>query len=101
VGTSSGSGSTEIAGGSDGRVLDLAVAAGEGFTASLDGDALDSEATAGGTRFAVGSDGGRLEFGPSGHRWRWLGLQALAVAVCVVLAAPAARRRQGIAEVTE
>jgi GT2 family glycosyltransferase len=98
---SSGSGSTEIDGGSAERVLDLAVPLAEQFEASLGGDALDSEATAGGTRFAVGADSGRLEFGPSGQRWRWLVAQALAIVVCVVLAAPAARRRQGIAEVAE
>ena len=101
VSTSSGSGSAAIDLGSDSRVLDLAVPAGQGFTASLDGDPLAATATDGGTRFAVGAGSGRLEVGPPGHRRWWLVLEALAIVVCVVLAAPAARRRQGISEVAE
>jgi GT2 family glycosyltransferase len=99
--TSSGSGSANVGSGADGRTLDLAAASGKGFAASLDGRRLSPEVTEAGVRFAVGADGGRLEFGPTGHRGWWLALQALVVLVCVVLAAPAARRRQGIAEVSE
>jgi GT2 family glycosyltransferase len=99
--TSSGSGSIAIDSSSDGRVLDLAVPADDGFTASLSGGRLASEQTDGGIRFAVGADGGQLEFGPSGQRWRWLAVQMLAIVVCVVLAAPSARRRHGIAEEAE
>jgi GT2 family glycosyltransferase len=101
VSTSSGSGSESVADGPDGRVLDLAAPSDQDFTASLDGIALRSEPIEGGQRFALGAAGGHLDFGPAGYRWRWLGLQALAVVVCAVLAAPPARRRQGIAEVTE
>jgi GT2 family glycosyltransferase len=101
VSTSSGSGSASVADGPDGRVLDLAAPSGQDFAASLDGRPLPPRPTEGGQRFAVGAATGDLEFGPAGHRWRWLVLQALAIVVCLVLAAPAGRRRQGIAEVTE
>jgi hypothetical protein len=101
VSTSSGSGSESVADGPDGRVLDLAVPSEQDFTASLDGVRLPSVTTEGGQRFAVGTASGHLDFGPSGERWHLLVLQALAVVVCAVFAAPAARRRQGIVEVTE
>jgi hypothetical protein len=99
--TSSGSGSADIATGADGRTLDLAAPGDRDFAASLDGARLPSQASAGGVQFAVGSDSGRLEFAPTGHRLWWLALQAVAIVVCAVFAAPAARRRQGIAEALE
>jgi hypothetical protein len=99
--TRSGELSSSVPSGAGGRVLDLAVSADDGFAASLDGDRLPSQATQGGVRFDVGSASGRLEAGPSGHRGWWLAAQGLAVVVCVVLAAPSARRRQGIAEAHE
>jgi GT2 family glycosyltransferase len=101
VGSSSGSGSVAVGDGSAGRVLDLAAPSDHQFSASLGGAALAAEPTEGGQRFAVGAASGRLEFGPTGRRWPWLVLQGVVVVVCVVLAAPAARRRQGIAEVVE
>jgi hypothetical protein len=101
IDTSSGSGSVDVADGPDGRLLNLAVPSDQDFSASLGGTALASEPSEGGQQFAAGAAAGRLDLGPTGHRWRWLALEALAVVVCAVLAAPAARRRQGIAEVSE
>jgi GT2 family glycosyltransferase len=99
--TSSGSGSADIASGAGGRTLDLAAPEDQAFAASLDGARLPSQTSAGGVQFEVGPDSGRIEFGPTGHRLWWLALQAVAIVICVVFAAPAARRRQGIAEAIE
>jgi hypothetical protein len=84
--------------GPPGRLLVVADAASRGWRATVDGAPLDRR-TAGGwaQAFVVPAAGGRLEVSyDQGPRHRALAGQLLALAVVLVLAAPAARRRHGL-----
>ena len=86
-------------GGEADRLLLLASTTG-GFVATLDGVELSAADHDGlGQAFTVGSEEGRLEVSHDRDRARWLLLQLVLVLSCVVLAAPALDRREGITEV--
>jgi hypothetical protein len=94
---------TQVAAGPPGRLLVLADAASRGWRASIDGVPLDRRTAWGWAQaFAVPAAGGRLVVSyDQSPRHRALVAQLVALAVVLVLAAPAARRRHGLEVVDE
>jgi hypothetical protein len=89
--------------GAPGRLLVLSEAASRGWRATVDGTPLDRRTAWGWAQaFVVPAGGGRLELSyDQSPRHRALAGQVLALAVVLVLAAPAARRRRGLEVVDE
>jgi hypothetical protein len=88
---------TVLPAGEDGRLLVLSAAVDDGWVASLDGRALPRRTAWGWAQaFELPEVGGTLQVGHDDDRGTALALQALAVLLVAVLAAPGARRRRGL-----
>jgi hypothetical protein len=74
------------------RIVRVATGAPDGFSAALDGDELDAVDVDTGAGFATGPGGGSITVDPGGHQGRWVAIEALAVLVAIVLAAPSIQR---------
>lgn len=85
--------------GAESRLVTVAVPPDTGFDASVGGDPVEQVRSVGTTGFDAGTATGALEVAPPGQRRWWLVGEAVAFLVALVLATPAARRREGIAEV--
>ena len=91
---------THIGPGGEGDRLVLIATTTGGFVATLDGVELrQADRTGPGQAYTVGPEEGRLEVVHESHRSRWLLVQLVLVLGCLLLAAPALDRREGIAEV--
>ncbi|MCU1591804.1 MAG: family 2 glycosyl transferase, partial [Frankiales bacterium] len=95
--------STTVPSGAAGRLLVLADAASRGWRATLDGSPLEKRTAWGWAQgFVLPRAGGQLVISYNqSPRHRALVAQGLALAVVLVLAAPAARRRRGLEVVDE
>lgn len=87
---------TRVAAGGPERAIVLAETAAPGWTATLDGRALERAEVEGRQAFLLGPDGGtvRIDFVPA-HRLPWLVAAGLTLLIFVLLAVPVGRRRTG------
>ena len=88
--------STRVEAGGAERAVVLAETADPGWTATLDGRALERAQVQGRQAFVLGPDGGTLtiDFVPA-HRLPWLAVSGLTLLIFVLLAVPVGRRRTG------
>jgi hypothetical protein len=97
----SGQASTRVTTGPSSRIVAVAVPPDQDFRATLDGQRLSASPDGGTTQYELGAGSGTLTVEPPGHRRWWLLGQGLLWLGALVLATPAAARRQGIAEAVE